>query len=58
MKDKICPIFSINTVSGFQKCIQNKCQFWTYLYSVEDIEIWDCCFVLLAKKNSEGKIPV
>ena len=56
---KLCPIFSFSVGKDFPcRCLKHKCQFWTFIYSIENIQIWDCCFVLNAMKNSDGKVPV
>ena len=57
-KKKYCPIIVPNGAGRFQLCFKNDCQFWTFMYSTENIQIWDCCFVLNAMKNSDGKVPV
>ena len=56
---KICPILAIiQGDSLLATCLEYKCQFWTSAFTTENIEIWDCAFVIMAKKNSDGGIPV
>jgi hypothetical protein len=52
-----CPILSVSR-DYFEKCQEGKCKFWCFMYSTEGIQVYDCCFVLNALKNSEGEIPV
>jgi hypothetical protein len=61
-RDRICPFrFKPGVISGhfFQtKCERDNCQLWTGMYSTEGNMIYDCAFVLMAGKNSEGQIRV
>jgi hypothetical protein len=66
---KVCPILlsgifgytgkeSVTDKKELILCLEYKCQFWTSAFTTENIEIWDCAFVIMAKKNSDGGIPV
>jgi hypothetical protein len=71
--DKFCPLFSMGVLANSYvipnmnnpdllkkatHCRWDFCQLWTSAYTTEGIEIFDCAFVIGARKNAEGKIPV
>jgi len=59
-KNKQCPLKFSNLLNSDyeRRCIKEECKFWSSAYTIENIQIFDCCIVLDALKNSEGKIPV
>ncbi len=64
MITKICPIMNASIMypspssEGFQPCREERCQWWTYAYTIEGMPLYDCAMVIGAKKNSEGTIPI
>jgi hypothetical protein len=57
---KTCPLMSKELFLKAKQidCTEHKCRWWTYAYTTENLKVWDCCEVLKAHLNSEGKYVV
>jgi len=56
-KPKFCPLLSINQET-MNRCRKEHCAWWTAAYTTKGRPVPGCAVVLLAGKNSDGKIVV
>jgi hypothetical protein len=54
---KICPILTLAHDDMPHWCEEERCEWWTVLYTSEDWdEVWGCSIKLMAIKNASGFI--
>lgn len=54
--NKACPMISDGDYQ--EQCLGSSCQWWTNAWTTERVEIWNCCEVIKAHLNSEGRYVV